>query len=272
MIEIILQMGSRAAGGGGVSPPQRTPRTDGQTVPLYARRERTHDGLAARRPRSRGKRRVHPWRWLLVGLLVAAWHVGPARAQARAYTIDAHASSVQVQVERAGVFALLAHNHVFVAEGFAGRITVDPADLSRSSLQLTIPLASLQVDPQDARDALGLAGKLDDSDRAEIREHMMAPHQLDLAHYPRVTATLASVSGTPPDLVVGLRVRIKETEKVLRVPVHLELSGSELRVQGEAEFLQSDFGIKPYSTLLGAISVKDRVRVRFRIVARAETG
>lgn len=221
-------------------------------------------------------RRGNPWPWLLAGLLagllVVAWHGGVALAQARAYTIDAHASSLEVLVHRKGLLALLAHNHVFVATGFAGRITMDPANLSQSALQLTVPVASLQVDPEESRKALGLEGDLNDSDRAEIREHMMAADQLDAVRYPRITATLASVSGTPPNLVLGVRVRIKQTEKVLRVPVRLEQSGGELYVEGQAELLQSNFGIEPYSTLFGAIAVKDRVQVRFRILARAAAG
>ena len=44
-----------------------------------------------------------------------------------------------------------------------------------------------------------------------------------------------------------------------------------LAASGEFTLLQSDFGIEPYSTLFGAIAVQDRVTVRFRIVARAES-
>lgn len=246
---------------------------DGQTVPLDALSQSIQP-FAAPKPGHRGAAMARRClgRWVLVGVLVAFCQVGSVRAEVRTYAIDANASSLQVLVDRAGVLSLLAHDHVFVAAGFAGRVTLDTADLSRSALQLTVPVASLQIDPAGARQALGLAGKLNDSDRAEIRQHMMAANQLDLARYPRVTATLASISGTPPDLVLGLHVRIKATDKVLRVPVHLQLAGDELLATGEATLVQSDFGIEPYSTLLGAIAVKDRVRVRFHIVARAEAG
>ncbi|HKI98576.1 MAG TPA: YceI family protein [bacterium] len=212
---------------------------------------------------------------MLALLLAALWQgalPAPAAAQSRSYTVDAHASSVQVLAYRKGLFSLLAHDHVFVADGFAGRVTFDPADLTRAALQLTVPVASMLVDPQDARDALGLEGKLDDSDRAEIKANMLAPDQLDGAQYPRVTATLASASGKLPDLTLAVRVRIRQVEKVLNVPVHVELTSGQLLATGQLELLQSDFGIEPYSTLFGAIAVKNRVQVRFRILARVDAG
>jgi polyisoprenoid-binding protein YceI len=232
---------------------------------------------ADRRPHGRSGRR--PVRTLpavmLAALLALPWLAGPAApaaAQLRSYTIDAHASSLQVLLRRRGLFSALAHDHVLVAQGFAGRVSVDPADLSRSALQVTIPVASLQVDPPEARKALGLEGTLDDADRAKVRESMLAPDQLDAARSPRVTATLAGVSGQLPALVLAVRVRIREVERLLSIPAQVELAGDELHASGEASLLQSVFGIVPYSTLLGAVAVQDRVVVRFRIVARADAG
>jgi polyisoprenoid-binding protein YceI len=229
------------------------------------------------------QRHGSPPRWLVrslpallaATLLALAWlaaGAAPAAAQARSYTIDGHASSLQVLLRRKGVLSGLAHDHVLVADGFAGRVSVDPAELSRSALQVTIPVASLQVDPPAARQAAGLEGTLDEADRAEVRANMLAPDQLDAARAPRVTATLAGVSGQLPTLTLAVRVRIRGVERVLSVPARVELAGDELQASGEVSLLQSAFGIEPYSTMLGAIAVQDRVVVRFRIVARAAAG
>ena len=198
----------------------------------------------------------------------------PASAQAaqRSYAIDPHASSVMVLLYREGLFSLLAHDHVILAEGFAGRVTADPADLAHTALQLTFPVASLLVDPLASRQELGLAGKLSLDDRKEIQDTMLAPAQLDAGQFPRIVATLESVSGPLPDVTLTVRVRIKKTEKVLTIPAHVELAGEEVRATGEFTLLQSDFGVEPYRAVLGAIAVQDLARVRFRIVARAEAG
>lgn len=208
---------------------------------------------------------------LLLALLVVSggWPL-TARAQTRSYVIDAAASSVQVILRREGAFSVLAHDHVLLADGFAGRVAVDRADVSRAAVQITLPVASLIVDPPDAREALQMEGDLDDEDRAEIRESMLAEDQLDAEQFPRIVATLESVTGTLPELELALRVRIRQTERVLSVPTRVEFAGDRLEASGEFTLLQSDFGIEPYSTLLGAIAVRDLVTVRFRVVARAE--
>ena len=231
---------------------------------------------------------MSPWRWArapvcrrrlplpLGAALLAAlcwWALGDAAlAQTRSYNVLAHDSAVQVVLRKEGLFSLLAHDHVMVADGFAGRVGVDPADVAKAALQLSFPVASLRVDPPEARAELGLEGKLDDGDRADIKENMLSPEQLDAAQYPRVIATLEGLSGQLPDLLLAVRVRIKKTEKVLSTPAHIELAGDRLLASGEFTFLQSDFGVEPYSSLLGAIAVQDEVRIRFRIVAQAEAG
>jgi hypothetical protein len=83
-------------------------------------------------------------------------------------------------------------------------------------------------------------------------------------------ATLEGASGTLPDLLLTLRVRVRQTEQVLSVPVRVEATPDGLRARGEFAFLQSGFGIRPYRALLGAIAVEDEARVRFDIVARVE--
>ncbi len=252
--------------------PQAATRATGRSAGRSSRRPQL---LRGRRPgRNWGARAALPLAWLRVCLLAVALGGAPAPAQAapRTYTIDVHTSSVMVLLYRQGLFALLAHDHVIVAEGFAGRVTADPADLAHTALQLTFPVPSLQVDPLAVRQELGLAGKLSLDDRKEIQANMLAPAQLDGVQYPRIVATLESVSGQLPDVMLTVRVRIKKTEKVLSIPAHVELAGDEVRATGEFTLLQSDFGVEPYSAVLGAIAVQDPARVRFRIVARAEAG
>lgn len=229
-------------------------------------------------PAAHCRQAVRPWRCIVAllplltaVLLGAAWPV-PAWAQAQTYTIVEHESAIQLRLNRRGFFSVLAHDHVMMAQGFAGRVSLDPADLASASLQLTIPVASIAVDPQEMRDALKLEGNLNDSDRADIRENMLAEDQLDAEHFPRIVATLDSVTGTLPDVTLALRVRIKQTERVLTAPARVELAPGALRAEGELTLLQSDFGIEPYSAVLGAVGVEDKVTVRFRIVARAEAG
>jgi hypothetical protein len=51
------------------------------------------------------------------------------------------------------------------------------------------------------------------------------------------------------------------------VPATVTVDGTRLTANGEIELLQTDFGMKPFSIALGALEVKDRLLVRFKLVA-----
>lgn len=208
----------------------------------------------------------------VLALAISVWAASPAWGQARTYVVDPHASSVRMLLGRAGPFSVLAHDHVLVADGFAGRITVDRAASANAALQVTFPVGSLVVDPPEVRAELGLDGDVDEADRAEIKAAMLAEDQLHAEQYPRIVATLDSVQGRLPELVLALRVRIRQAEQVITMPARVTFTAEGLEARGEFTLVQSAFDIEPYTALLGAIAVQDEVTVRYRIVARAESG
>jgi hypothetical protein len=54
------------------------------------------------------------------------------------------------------------------------------------------------------------------------------------------------------------------------VPLKYETRGNELHVEGELPLKQTDLGLTPFSLFGGALRVLDEIKVRFRVVARAE--
>ena len=207
---------------------------------------------------------------LLVLLLVTAGWGGDAQAAQRGYTLDPHESEVIVLVRRLGLFSWFSDDHVLLAEGIAGRVHLDPDVPAQAALQLSLPVQSLRVDPAEVRQSLGLDDGVDDGDREDIRAVLLSPEMLDADLFPRVIVTLESTGGVLPDLLLGVRVRIRQIEQVLAVPVRLVLEGDALIATGEVDLLQSQFGITPHSALLGMLAVEDRVTIRFRVVARMD--
>jgi len=191
---------------------------------------------------------------------------GPART----FNIDPQSSSVTLRVFREGALSVLAHDHVLVASGIAGRLTLDEQDPRRSALQLSVPVASLEIDNPEQRKREKFASTLSKKDIEQIRAIVMSTDYLDEANYPRVTITAVEAAGTLPTLSVGLNVRIKQVDKIYRVPAQIAVEGDTLRATGELFLLQSDFGMKPYSSLLGLIAVQDPVQIRFEIVAHEQ--
>ncbi len=207
--------------------------------------------------------------WLgLLGALLSA--VPEARAAPRLYTVQAEASTLKILVYRQGALSALAHDHVLVAHGLEGQAQVDPADVGHASLRLSVPVAALEVDPAPQREQEGFTSEITAPDRQSLRETMLGPGQLHAEAFPAVTLALEEVRGALPDLALRLRVAIRGQERTITVPARVTLTERELAAQGQVELLQSDWGIVPYRTLLGAIAVQDRVLVKFSIVAIAK--
>jgi hypothetical protein len=132
-----------------------------------------------------------------------------------------------------------------------------------------VPLAALEVDPSPQREQEGFTSEITAPDRQSLRETMLAPAQLHAAQFPAVLIALEEAQGALPDLTLRLRIAIRGQERTITVPARVTLTERELTAQGQVELRQSDWGIVPYRTLLGAIAVQDLVLIKFSIVAKA---
>ncbi|MFI5400914.1 MAG: YceI family protein [SAR324 cluster bacterium] len=223
-------------------------------------------------------RLLQGWRPFMAGIpLMGAVAAGlglafasAAQAAPRDYSVDAEASQLRIRVLRAGPLSVLAHDHILVAKGLNGRVSFNPDAPSASAGQLGVQVALLEVDDPKERLQEGFVAELTESNRASVRENMLAVGQLNAEAFPRITVAVDSAEGALPHLRLHARVKIRDREQTIDLPATVSVDGGTLVVSGEAELLQSAFGIQPYSTLFGAIAVQDSIRVNFRIVARAD--
>ena len=93
---------------------------------------------------------------------------------------------------------------------------------------------------------------------------------LKAADYPLITLQGVPVEGEPPDLELDAELEIGGQTRRLRLPAHLESAPDRVLVSGEFRLRQSDFGITPYSVLMGALAVQDELRVVYRLVAEQQ--
>ena len=184
------------------------------------------------------------------------------------YRIDPQASALHILVYRGGTFAKLGHNHVVSSKSLTGRVWMH-RQLEQSGFELAFPVADLIVDDPDARRAAGseFPPEIPDADKQGTRKNMLRPEVLDGENYPRVELKSAKIDGSLPTLQVTARITIKQATKDVIVPVQVTVTGDRLTATGEFSIQQTEFGMKPFSVAMGALEVKDRLDVRFNIVA-----
>ena len=184
------------------------------------------------------------------------------------YRIDPQASTLDILVYRGGKFAKLGHNHVVSSKSLTGRVWMH-RELARSGFEIAFPVADLIVDDPEARRAAGseFPPEIPEGDKQGTRKNMLRAEVLDAENYPRVELKSVTVEGTLPSPQVTARITIKQSSRDVVVPVTVTVDGDRLIASGEFPIQQTEFGMKPFSVAMGALEVKDRLDVRFNIVA-----
>jgi len=189
---------------------------------------------------------------MVLALSVLTMH--PTNASAETPCLVPGRGHFRVNVDAGGLFGAFAHDHLIEAQKIEGCATVDPQNLSRSSVKVTFRTPDLRVlDPKETAD-----------DRAKVQK-TMETDVLRIAEYPQITFESTGVEAAGSDkfrLRGNLTIRGKS--QPVMIPVALKhLSDGTWEVTGEYRLKQSTFGIKPISLAGGTIKVKDEVRTEF---------
>lgn len=199
---------------------------------------------------------------LLALIAATSWCAGAARG-ATTLRIDPAQSRLVVHVLPKGVLSPALHEHHLAPDRWEGTVSGDADRPEEVRGEIRVPADALR----DHQPALSAA------DVAEVEAQVRGPQVLDAAKYPgiRFAVTGLAVQGrdTPSSLhgLLSGNLELHGTTRALQIPVRARWSPTQLWVDGTASFKQSDFGIRPYGRLFGAIAVQDRVTVEFAIVA-----
>ncbi len=106
----------------------------------------------------------------------------------------------------------------------------------------------------------GLSGP----EKALVRSNAM--RSLDASRYPEIRFTANAIAKTDDGyrLSGSLQIRGKSREHV--IDLHTEDLGDSWRMSAQSSVRQSDYGVKPYSMLMGSMQVADDVTVSFTAV------
>ncbi len=196
-----------------------------------------------------------------LALAVAMLAASAGAQQPTTYAVDASRSRIEIHVYKEGFFKMFAHDHQVSARKIAGTVRLDTRELERSSVSLSIEARSLAVDDPGVRE----------KERQEVQANMESAKVLDVEHYPEIRFSSTGISdikgGGPWSLVLTGELMLHGVVKRISLPLQVRREANAFRAQGETSLLQTDYGMTPIRIGGGTVKVKNRVTVKFDIVA-----
>ena len=154
--------------------------------------------------------------------------------------------------------------------GIEGRLVSGNVQLgaNQSAGELVFDMKSFDADTPAARRYVGLQGESDDSTRKQVNDNMLGADVLDVARFPTakfdIQSALPYKSAKPdaqPQYLLDGQFTLHGVTKHLRILAETEESKGMIHVRTQFAVLQSQFGITPFSKLLGTIGVADKLPI-----------
>lgn len=158
--------------------------------------------------------------------------------------------SLTVHTGRQGMAAKAGHDLIIEVQQWN-------ATLDASGLKATVDPGSMVV-----REGTGGVKALSESDKADIQKNL-AEKVLKLAQNPQITFESDPVGDTGSRIWrIDGRLTLVGVTMPVQIPVTVEPGDSAVKLSSSVQLVQSQFGIKPYSAMMGALKVADPVEVR----------
>jgi len=145
--------------------------------------------------------------------------------------------------------AKLAHDLILTASKWNGTLNVDADNPGASSASLTVDAKSIEI-----VEAVGGMKSLSDKDRRDIGKNI-DEKVLQTSKHPNLTFESTSVSGSDPSYTAAGNMTIVGNTR----PVNVDIKVNGTQVVATTKISQKDFGIKPFSAMMGAIKLRDDV-------------
>ena len=195
-------------------------------------------------------RAVTKWTHRLLAIALFAW---PRLSPGAPLRADTSASQLVIHTGRNGIFSALSHDHQFTPARWQAVVDFDPARPQEIRVDVRIDAASLHDH----------VARLGQKSRDEVDRKTAGPQVLDSERFRDVTFHGESASAR--DEGAGLRgvlhgaLSLHGMTRSLDVPFQARAEGAGYRVSGSARFLQTGFGITPYSAAGGSVGVDDEI-------------
>lgn len=195
-------------------------------------------------------------------------------------------SSLAVVTDKEGVASGLAHRHIVVAREWTASLNLigNPDGVKASvlpwiggSAEIEIPVKKLLADDAAGAEPIknlliehgiwsATNDHLEPSNQAKVTENMLDESQLNSEAFPKISGSgsFDACQNTAPGveickLKLSVTIRGKTITKQIDLTLNLDPSGTTANFMTPIKF--TEFGITPYSAMLGAIRVSDQFRL-----------
>jgi len=166
------------------------------------------------------------------------------------HSIGPENGSLTVHTFRAGMGAKIGHDLVLEAKKWSGTVEIDAENPSASKVEITADLTSLAI-----INAQGGVKPLSDKDRGDIAKNI--EKVLDTGKHPEVSFKSTNVSGSAPTVTVIGDLTLKGKTR----PATLNVTANGDQISGKTTVVQTEFDIKPFSAMMGALKVRDAIEL-----------
>jgi len=162
--------------------------------------------------------------------------------------------SLTIKTGREGAAAKAGHDLTLEATSWDGTLEIG----DNPSVKLTVDPGSIEV-----REGTGGAKSLDEGDKADIKKSMKDK----ILGSSQISFQSSDVQVDNSSMNVSGDLSVAGSSNSISVPLTVADDGT---VSGSVKLSQSDYGIKQFKALMGALKVSDQVEVR--IEAKLPTG
>jgi hypothetical protein len=183
------------------------------------------------------------------------------------YCVDGEKSQAEIVVRRGGKLARFGHDHIVAARNLQGVLLRPDGKPHDSQADVRLDLTTLIVDEPELRQKYALDTQPTPEDISATSENLQQK-VLETHVWKQVHLHIEGESESPAGLQAWLTLSLHGVSSRFPLIVHLEIpTPGRLLARGEFRLLQSDFDIKPFSILGGALQVENEVQVFYRVEA-----
>ena len=201
--------------------------------------------------------------------LLALCVTSAAGAAPVTYDLQPKRSKLVAHLLKAGAGSRFAHDHVVQASQVSGSVVVDAASPDRSRISVTVPTRTLRADDPRLRRQYGLKTMLSPKDRRKVEQNMRSREQLYTARHAQIIFRSSRLVPLAKGRyrVFGI-LTIRGVSRPVVATVKASVSGSTFKGSCQLRVRQSHFGYKPYSAMMGLVSVRDVITINIYLQGR----